>query len=118
VLPPDRDPAAAPKERFTARTWSLPAVIAVALVSVILGGLGGAALANAADDDDRGRPGLGGPQFQHQRGGPGVPPGMQGREERRERFREWLDRQQPDQRPGDLAEPSTPPTPARPTPTR
>ena len=32
------------------RMWSLPALVAVALVSVILGGLGGAALASVSDD--------------------------------------------------------------------
>ena len=50
------DPAAGraappPKERFVDRLWSFRAVIAVALASVILGGLGGAALASAASDD-------------------------------------------------------------------
>ena len=52
VLPPDQEPAP-PKPRFVDRLWSLRAVIAVALASVILGGLGGAALANVGDHDDR-----------------------------------------------------------------
>jgi hypothetical protein len=75
VLPPDQDPAS-PKQRFADRVWSLRAMIAVALASVILGGLGGAALASAGDDHD-GRRGPGG--F-NRGGGPMMPPpGMQQR---------------------------------------
>ena len=48
------------------RTWSLPALIAVALAAVILGGLGGAAVARPpVDDDERRRTGQG----RFQRGG-------------------------------------------------
>ena len=72
VLPPDQPPAE-PKPRFVDRLWSLRAVIAVALASVILGGLGGAALANVGDHDDRrmgpGRFRGGGPMM--------VPPGSE-----------------------------------------
>lgn len=79
VLPPDRDPMAG-KQRFSDRVWSLRAVIAIALASVILGGLAGAALASAGDDhDDRGT--------HFGRGGP-VPPGMQRFHERRKEFME------------------------------
>ena len=81
MLPPDQ-PAAPAKPRFADRLWSLRALIAVALASVILGGLGGAALANAGDhQDQRSRFGPGGPGAR----GPGgferrglQPPGMQG----------------------------------------
>ena len=77
------------KQRWTDRSWGSRAVIAVALASVIIGGLGGAALANLGgrDGDDRTGPGFG-----HQfRGGPGqgrghqgfVPPGQQKKQERR-----------------------------------
>jgi len=71
-----------PRQRWTDRLWGLKAVIAVALASVIIGGLGGAAVAGLRDrnGDDRTGPGFG-----HQfRGGPGqgrgprgfVPPGQ------------------------------------------
>jgi hypothetical protein len=70
VLPPDQDPRP-PKQRFADRLWSLRAVIAVALVSVILGGLAGAAIANAGDHDDRRGP------MRFQRGGPTGPGGGQ-----------------------------------------
>jgi hypothetical protein len=51
---PDVQPTAT--QRFRERLWSLRAVVAVAPASVIVGGLGGAALANLADhgDDRRG----------------------------------------------------------------
>ncbi len=69
VLPPDQPPAP-PKQRFVDRLWSFRALIAVALASVIVGGLAGAALANAGDNNDR----RGGP-MRFQRGGPMAPPG-------------------------------------------
>ena len=73
VLPPDR-PQAPPRQRFADRLWSFRALIAVALASVIIGGLAGAALANAGDDhDDRGGP------MRFQRGGPMGPGGPQWR---------------------------------------
>ncbi len=114
-LPPDRDPDAAPRQRFVDRLWSLRAMIAVALASVILGGLGGAALANVGDGaDERGGPGQG----RFHRGGPMVPPGAQQR-------RGWLDRRGQGQRgwrhdgapglPGQRQ--GTPPTPSPPKPT-
>src|ERR1700712_5446367 len=70
VLPPDR-PAAAPRERFVDRLWTFRALIAVALASVILGGLAGAALASAGDHNDR----RGGPMRFQRGGGPMGPPG-------------------------------------------
>jgi hypothetical protein len=83
VLPPDQ-PAEPAKPRFVDRLWSLRAMIAVALASVILGGLGGAALANAGGHDDEGMrfgPGRGPGGFQ--RGGPMLqPPGMGSRDNR------------------------------------
>ena len=77
-----------PKQRWTDRLWGFRTVVAVALASVMIGGLGGAALANlgGGDGDDRTGPGFG-----HQfRGGPGqgrgpkgfVPPGQLKRLER------------------------------------
>lgn len=71
-----------PKQRWTDRVWGFRAVVAVALASVIIGGLGGAALANLGGRDGNDRTG---PGFGHQfRGGPGqgrgpngfVPPGQ------------------------------------------
>ena len=70
VLPPDR-PAPAARERFVDRLWSFRALIAVALASVILGGLAGAALANIGDEDERRGPG------RFHRMGPMGPPGHQ-----------------------------------------
>jgi|EndMetStandDraft_8_1072994.scaffolds.fasta_scaffold86892_2 hypothetical protein len=69
VLPPDQVPGP-PRQRFVDRLWSFRALIAVALASVIIGGLAGAALASAGDDNDR----RGGP-MRFQRGGPMAPPG-------------------------------------------
>jgi hypothetical protein len=66
VLPPD-EPPHPPRQRFVDRLWSFRALIAVALASVILGGLAGAALASAGDDDDRRGP------MRFQRGGPMGP---------------------------------------------
>ncbi len=74
-----------PRQPFTERLWSFRAVIAVALAAVIIGGLGGAALASLGGRHDDGRSG---PGFGHQfRGGPGhgrgpngfAPPGQQRR---------------------------------------
>jgi hypothetical protein len=117
-VPPGSQPAS---PRLRDRVWSLRAVIAVALASVIIGGLGGAALANVADDDGDVRRGPGG----FQRGGPGGPPGMDdGRPQDR---RNWPGRRGTDQRPRDRDRPPsypdgqlTPPTapaPTLPTPT-
>ena len=68
VLPPDQEPGP-PKQRFVDRVWDFRALIAVALASVIVGGLGGAALASAGDHNDRR---VGPNRFQ--RGGPMAPP--------------------------------------------
>ena len=103
VLPPDRDPSAG-KPRFADRVWSLPAVIAIALASVILGGLGGAALASAGDDDDRGR------RFQR---GDELPPGMERFLERRQEF---LERRGFDRRNWPPPKDFYTPRPPRPTP--
>ena len=81
-----------PRQRWTERMWGIKAVIAVALASVIIGGLGGAAVAGLGDrhGDHRGD-GRTGPGFGHQfRDGPGqgrgprgfVPPGQLKREDR------------------------------------
>ena len=116
VLPPDREPPAT--QRLSDRVWSFRSVIAVALVSVIVGGLGGAALASIAQDDDERRFAPGQGRFNG--GGPGVPPGMDDR--RRERMKQWRDQRGMGQRqwgqdrpPG--VRPSGLPSPTRPTPT-
>jgi hypothetical protein len=87
---PDVQPTAT--QRFRERLWSLRAVIAVALASVIVGGLGGAALANLADhgDDRRAGPGRGG----FQRGGPGGPPGLDGNPQDHRQGRDGTGRRQ------------------------
>ncbi len=57
------------RQRWHQRTWSLPALVVVALVAVLLGGLGGAALATAGNHQD-GRRGFGpGQGFLHGPGG-------------------------------------------------
>ena len=77
------DAAPAPaKQRLRDRLWSFRAVIAVALASVIIGGLGGAALANVAQDDDERRFGPG--QGRFDRGGPDWRRGMGQREWRQD----------------------------------
>lgn len=49
---PAAQPAAEPpKQRFVDRLWGLKSMIAVALAAVILGGLGGAAIAKAGEGD-------------------------------------------------------------------
>jgi hypothetical protein len=76
IIPPEPDPTPTEQlpessrpQRFRDRLWSLRAVIAVALASVIVGGLAGAALANIGDEQDGRRgPGIG-------RFGPGGPQG-------------------------------------------
>jgi hypothetical protein len=77
-----------PTQRWTERLWGLKAVIAVALASLVIGGLGGAAVAGLGDHHGDNRTG---PGFGHQfRGGPGqgrgprgfVPPGQLKREDR------------------------------------
>ena len=78
-----QQPAAGP--RFRDRLWGLRAVIAVALASVILGGLGGAAIARVGDHEE-GRDGRFGPgqgRFGGP-GGPGMPPGHMRRWQRQQ----------------------------------
>ena len=113
---PDVGPAPE-KQRLRDRVWSFRALIAVALASVIMGGLGGAALANVAQDDDERRLGPG--QGWFDREGPGGPPGLM-KERKRERIekwrrgmgqRQWGQEGPPGIRPSDL------PTPPAPTPT-
>jgi hypothetical protein len=86
VLPPDAPapaPAPAPqpilKTRWRDRAWSFQAMIAVALATLLIGGIaGGVIVAAASDDDDHGH-------FWMGPGGPGgrMPPGM-----REHRFRD------------------------------
>jgi hypothetical protein len=88
-------------------------VVAVALVSVILGGLGGAALASASDDASGGRFGPG--HIRIHRDGHFRPPGSMNdrqRDRKRELWREWRHEQQRGMRPSGM------PSPMRPTPTR
>ena len=102
MLPPDRDPAAGrQKQRFADRVWSLPAVIAIALVSVILGGLGGAALASAGDDDRR----------RHFQRDDELPPKLQRYLERRQEFLERRGLGRRDWAPPEDFYPSRPPRP-------
>ena len=112
VLPPDR-PAVPPKERFVDRLWSFRALIAVALASVILGGLAGAALANVGDQDERRGPG------RFHRMGPMSPPGQQ-QWQWRGPHDDQMPRRRAPQPPGDpqdLLPPNSAPTPPTPTPT-
>jgi hypothetical protein len=102
-------------QRFRDRLWSFRAVIAVALASVIVGGLGGAALANVSNNDDV-RFGPGHARFQ--RGGPGMPPGMMN-DRRQDRLRQWQHRRGMGQRQwGQDGPPGVPPSrrPSPPTP--
>jgi len=112
AIPAEGTTATAPKQRFRDRVWGLRAMIAVALASVILGGLAGAALGSFGDHGDEGRFGPGHGRFQ--RGGPMGPPGMMRWKERQD-FKQWQrDQQGP---PGVPPSPPTPaPTPATPTP--
>ncbi len=105
------DAAATPaKQRLWDRVWSFRAVIAVALASVIIGGLGGAALANVGqDDDERPFPGQG----RFDQGGPGGPPRMM-QDRRRERMEQW--RRGMGQRQWDQDGPPGVPPPGLPTP--
>jgi hypothetical protein len=113
-------PAARPaRTSWRQRTWSLPVVVAVALVAVLLGGLGGAALASVGGHQD-GRRGPGSGGFRHGPGGfgPGQQPGQQFGQQFGQRQRQG---QQPggnsgQTRPfGNGASPS--PAPASPSPT-
>lgn len=75
-------PQAIPKQRFVDRVWGFKSIIAVALASVIIGGLGGAALARGGDHQGRNdRMGFGhgpGQGFGQGRGPGGFgPPGQQ-----------------------------------------
>ncbi len=118
AVPPENPPA---KQRLRDRLWSFRAVIAVALASVIIGGLGGAALANVSEGGNDGRRGPGG-FGRGGPGGPGGPPGMMNRGPHgRNQLpnggmgqRRWDDRM-PRVRPD---EPDALPTPPIPTPTR
>ncbi len=54
-IPADPGPAGEPRSRWRRiqdRVWSFRAVLAVALASLIVGGLGGAAIAGLTGDDD------------------------------------------------------------------
>ncbi len=102
-------------------------MIAVGLVAVLLGGLGGAAIATVGDHQDQRR----GPGFGRMQGGPGMPPGQrrfgQGpRQGQQWHFndpygsgqRQWDQRMQPGGPNGPLQPfgQGTSPTPAPPTP--
>jgi hypothetical protein len=103
------------KQRLRDRLWSFRAMIAVALASVIVGGLAGAALGNVSDGND-GRFGPG--QGRFQRGGPGAPPGMMNGH-RQDRLKEWRDQRGMGQRQwGQNGPPGVPPSrlPSPPTP--
>ncbi len=130
VLPPDQEPPA-PRQRLQDRLWSFRSVIAVALASVIVGGLGGAVLANVSQNDDERRftPGQGrfdgrgdgqGPRRDRfDREGPPMPPPMMD-ERLRQRFEEWrrgMGQRQWDREGPFGLQPSDQPSPARPTPT-
>ncbi|MBV9830833.1 MAG: hypothetical protein JOZ82_04500 [Marmoricola sp.] len=121
--PPVGPAAAAPtKARWRDRSWPLPAVVVVALVAVVLGGIGGAALAATSNHEDVRR----GPGFGRFHGGPGmVPPGMGGRPGQRWRFhdpygsgqRQWGQQQQPQGPNGPLTpNGGSAPSPATPSP--
>ena len=99
-----------PKPGWRDRVWSLPAVVAVALVSVILGGLGGAALANASDDADDGRFGSGTQPDPSATDTSARRAMMNDRQ--RERWREWRQEQR-----REMGQPGRP-SPMRPTPSR
>jgi hypothetical protein len=117
VLPPDPEPTP-PKQRLRDRVWSFRAVIAVALASVIVGGLGGAALANVSDHGDDGRFGRGPGGFNRGGPGPGGPPGMmdgQGRDGMRGQpdrrgmgQRQWDEQRRPGVPPSGLPSPTLP----------
>ena len=128
-LPPDQPPAAAGQsQRWRDRAWSLRAVIAVGLASVILGGLAGAAIATVGNHQDQQR----GPGFGRFQGGPGMPPGQRGFGQGPRRFhdpngsgqRQWGQQQQPNGPngrlqpfgPGGQGGRGTNPTPTPPTP--
>ncbi len=118
VGPPVGPPA--DKQRLRDRLWSFRALIAVALASVIVGGLGGAALASVADNGNDGRRGPG----QFNRGGGFGGPGMMNRGPRngRQNGQQGFDRRgtgprQFGQDDAPDGQPSGPPTPVVPTPT-
>ena len=71
--PTPADPAPEPRTRWRDRVFAFRGVLAVALASVILGGVGGAAIGVAASGDgDPGRHGPAHRDFQPH-GGPGMP---------------------------------------------
>ena len=118
-LPPDRPPVAeGHPQRWRDRAWSLRAVIAVGLTSVILGGLAGAAIATVGDHQDQRR----GPGFGRFHGRPGMPPGQGGfGQGPRWRFNDPYLRQQPNGQlqpfgPGGQGSQGANPTPTPPTP--
>ena len=73
---PDETPATQPRTRWQDRVWSFRAMLAVALASLLIGGLGGAAITAVAGGDDVRRelrmgpwsPGGDGPPGWHHRG--------------------------------------------------
>jgi len=85
---PDPGVPAPAKQPLRDRLWSFRAVIAVALASVVIGGLGGAALADVSNRGEDGRLGPG--QGRFNRGGIGGPPGMPN-DGPRDRMKRWHD---------------------------
>ena len=116
VLPPDREPPPL-TWRLNERDWSFRSVIAVALVSLIIGGLGGAGLASVGQDDDERHLGPGHGRLD--KSGRDGPLGMDKR--RPDRMKQWHQQRGLGQRqwgqdgtPG--VPPSRQPKPSRPTP--
>jgi hypothetical protein len=117
VLPPDTTedaaaPAAQPvlKTRWRDRAWSFRALLAVALATLVLGGVAGGAIVAASDDDHDG-PG----RFMMGPGGPGnrLPPGFRGHRRFDDGAPKWRWDEGPEQAPNvtPFGEPS-PPTPS------
>jgi hypothetical protein len=118
VLPPDPAPVTQQPvlvTRWRDRAWSFRAMLAVALATLVIGGIaGGTVVAVSGDDDDHGyfRMGPGGPDGR-------MPPGMGQR-----RFHDggpkwrWDDGSQdgPNMMPYGQPTPPTPPTPSTPAP--
>ncbi len=109
----------ADKQSLRDRLWSFRALIAVALASVIVGGLGGAALASVADhgNDSRRGPGqfnrggrFGGPGMMNRGPRNGRQKGQQGSDRRGTGPRQFGQDDAPD------GQPSGAPTPVVPTP--
>jgi hypothetical protein len=81
------------KAGWSDRMWSFSALVAVALVSVIIGGLGGAALVSVSEDGRQGRDHRFGPgQSRIHRDGELRRPGMMNQRQR-EQWKQWRKQQ-------------------------